>query len=219
MQDILSTINLILIIVNIIAFCIFAVMFWKKSTQAELKSKKRFYIGVGAFFIFWAMMRIVFTISNNLLEEDYISYGITWKIASVLGIAALLSILIVMETYMVKSKYIFSTITLIGLVLSIVLPIEGREITGARLAAYITLPIGAISILLLYLYLYIKLPGGTRHRTGFITTGLALIFLGYILNVELMKQLISVEFVMDIIATVVMLLGGFLYTVLYYKQE
>lgn len=215
----LDSVNLLLTILSMIIFWICAVLFWIKSRKSELKSQKLFFIGVSGFFILWGIMRIAFTIANYYFEIDLGLYEILWKIAAGIGIAAILCILLVMETYMVKSKYIFSIITLIGLVLSLALPVEGKEISGGRLAAYIFLPIGAVSILFLYLYLYIKLTGKTRHVTGVITGGLTLIFLGYILNIELIKNLFGNPGVMDIIASIVMISGGLIYTIMYYMKE
>ena len=218
MQDIYLIINWLFVFINIIIFWICAILFLIKSKRSELNSQKIFFIGVSAFFIFWGFMRLVFEFSNYYIEIDLNLYSTLWKVASSLGIAAILSIIIVMETYMVKSKYVFSIITLLGLILCIILPIYGHEISGARLAAYIFLPAGGLSIIALYLYLYIKLSGRARHTTGFIAAGLTLIFLGYLLNIELIKQLITID-IMGIITSIIMICGGLLYTILYYKKS
>ncbi|MHA1752529.1 MAG: hypothetical protein ACTSYZ_09180 [Candidatus Helarchaeota archaeon] len=218
MQDIIVLSDQILVYVNSIVFWVCAIVFWAKSKKSELKSQKRFFIGISFFFIFWGIMRIMFIFSNYYYEIDLSLYSFYWKIASTIGIGGLLSILIVLEIYMVKSKFIFSIITFIGLLLAIILPINGTEISGARLATYIFLPTGALSILGLYIYLYIKLSGRARHETGIIAWGLTLIFLGYTLTIELIKHIFNTELISPI-ASVVMICGALLYTTMYYFKK
>ncbi|MHA1229956.1 MAG: hypothetical protein ACTSRP_00095 [Candidatus Helarchaeota archaeon] len=218
MQSITDYTNIALIICNVAVFWACAVVFIFKLKTYELKSQKRFFLGLALFFIFWGLMKICFTISNYYKNIDLIYYSIYWKIAASLGICGLLSIILVLETYMVKSKYFFSIITLIGLVLAMTLPISGTEITGARLASYIFLPLGAISIILLYLYLYVKLTGKLRHETGLILWGILLIFLGYSVNIELIKKYFD-PILLDHISSIMMICGALLYTLMYYRKK
>ncbi|MHA1268198.1 MAG: hypothetical protein ACTSPY_00305 [Candidatus Helarchaeota archaeon] len=218
MQDLLIILDDILIYVSVAIFWLCAILFWIKYRKIEMKSQKRFFLGISSFFILWGIMRLVFTASNYYKGIDEFLFSTYWRIASGIGIAGILSILLVIETYMVKSKYIFSIITLVGLVLAMVLPIEGTEIKGARLATYVTLPVGALSILGLYLYLYIKLSGRSRHETGIITGGIALIFFGYILNIELFKQLFGAEIV-DPLASIIMIIGALIYSLMYFRKK
>jgi len=212
------TIEWTMTILTLIIFWACAIVFWIKSKGSELKAQKMFFIGLIGFFICWGLMRVFFLVSNIYEGIDLFLYSTYWRIASSIGILALLCILIVMESYLVKSKYIFSIITIIGLILAIFLPLEPEKITGARLATYIFLPAGGISILGLYLYLYIKLTGKARHETGFITTGIALIFLGYLVSIEFVQTFIPLE-IINILSPVLMIAGALLFTIIYYRKE
>ena len=147
-------------------------------------------------------------------------HTLTWKAAYIAGIAALLSILIVIEKYAVtKSKFIFSILVLIGLVLVVVLPLHPTEISGARLTSYIFLPAGGLSILVLYVYLITKLSGDARRETGLIFMGFFLIFGGYSLDSQLFESIASLFVFWDIMCSLLMLCGGVILALTYYRRK
>jgi len=217
-MQIIFSLDQILSIIAAIIFWICSFLFSIKAKIVEDKSNKKFFIGVSIFFLFWGIMRIFFLIAYMYLNIDLIIYSLWWKIASISGIISILAILLVMETYLVKSRYIFSIITIIGLILVIILPIYGTEISYARLASYIFFPAGGFSIVILYLYLFFKVPGKDKRTIGLIALGIIMIFTGYTLSVELVKKFFEREF-MDIISTIIMIIGGLLYTLVYYLKK
>lgn len=164
-----------------------------------------FFLGLFGFFLGWCLVLILYFFSD--------------KAAYIVGIAGLLSILFVIEKYAVKSKYIFSIITLIGLVLVIILPLPATEISGARLASYIFLPAGGVSILVLYLYLITKVSGDLRRETIFVFLGFFLIFGGYALDIQLFESVRAMLPFWDIMNSLLMLCGGLLLAITYYRRE
>ncbi|MHA1650737.1 MAG: hypothetical protein ACTSYB_11130 [Candidatus Helarchaeota archaeon] len=216
MQELELLLDNIFQILHIIIFIICSIILFIKSRRLELSEQKKFFIGLAGFALGWSLTHLTFLFVNIMPEEDPL-FAVLWKIAACIGILALLSIILVIERYAVKSKYVFSIITLIGLILVIVLPIYGREISGARLASYIFLPIGASSIVFLYLYLIIKLTGEPRRETIYVFIGILLIFFGYALGTELLSGVyIPYRFVIN---SLLMICGGILVTIVYNKRE
>ncbi len=217
MNGIVWDIDTIFRIILIIVFIACGIVLLLKARSLEMLEQRRFLLGLCAFSIGWSIMNTIFLFAETYPDTDPL-YSTLWKIATIVGISALFSVIIVVEKYTVpKTKFFFSIITIIGLALVIILPIQGTEITGARLAAYIFLPVAAASIFILYLYLIIKLSGKPRQEAVIVFLGMFLIVIGYLLDTELLKSLLPPAFI--ILDSILMICGGITITLIYYRRE
>ena len=117
-------------ILLIITFVGCSVLILIKTVKLRSSEQKWFFLGLFGFLLGWSLLEFFFLISPPYAVDPNL-HTLTWKAAYIAGIAALLSILIVIEKYAVtKSKFIFSLLALIGLVLVVVLPLHPTEISG-----------------------------------------------------------------------------------------
>jgi hypothetical protein len=210
MQDILFEIEVYLVMVNVIILFIFAGIFWYKMyKESEIASQKWYQFGIGLFLLCFGFTRIFFTLSDLVFKGYWIGFGlgweIYWKFAAISGIGSLLFVLIVLEKYMVKTKFVLSAIVLAGLIAAIILPLEEGLAFDARFATYITSPIAALGILGIYLYLTIKATGSVRKKSALAFIGILIALLGFTINTVLGKELIGVD--LGILATILMIIG------------
>ncbi len=205
-----------LLVVFAFTFC--ALMLLVKRRAVESSEQKWFFLGLVGFFIGWALCELFFYASAKVDPSFYLAL---YKGAYIAGICGILSLLLVVEKFAVpKTKFIFTIITLVGLALVIIFPMPATdEIIGARLAAYIFLPAGVASILLLYLYMVFKLTDELRRETIMILLGFILIFAGYVLTTSLFADFYEATPYWSVICYSLMIAGGFILTLTYYKKE
>ncbi|MHA1264766.1 MAG: hypothetical protein ACTSRS_05970 [Candidatus Helarchaeota archaeon] len=204
-----------------IAFLLYASLFLLKIRRIEEKSQKNFFLGLFGFCLGWGLLQIMYYISGTYPEDSLMALTY-YKVAYIVGICGFLSLLLVIEKYAVpRTKFFFSIITAFGLILVIILPMPpGTQISGARLASYIFLPAGAISIFFLYLYLIFKLSGPLRRETTLILLGFVLLFIGYVLTTSLFANFQFLdEDAWNIMCYSFMLVGGLIVTSIYYRRN
>lgn len=168
---------------------LFAVYFWNHRRTADLKSTRRVLLGQGLFVFCYAITRLFFIAANYFSGEiastvhpdavlyvDDFLFSILWKAGTGIGILAIIFLLIVIETYLVKSRYVFSIISATGLIIALASP----DINFSRWATYITQPLALLGVIILYFYLFFKGSGEIRKRAGLSILGL-LIFGGGVL--------------------------------------
>ena len=211
--------------ITAIVFClVFAAYFWNRSRGADLKSAHIMFLGQGLFVFCFGMTRIFFLIADYFrIEPEFASIVLEpneflnllfWKISSLIGILAIMFLLFVIETYLVKSKYIFTLIALAGLIVALILP----DINQARLATYIAMPIALIGVIALYTYLFFKGSGEIRKKAGLSLDGFIIFGVGVILDTNIGKNLFATWFHLDPIwqlgwlPMVLMIVGLALYT-------
>lgn len=181
-----------------IVFCIiFALYFWNRSRTADVKSARMMFLGQGLFVCCFGLTRLFFIISDYfrtepefapiVFEANEALQLLFWRISNVIGILAIIFLLIVVETYLVKSKYVFTIIATTGLTLSLILP----DINHARTVTYITLPVALIGVIALYVYLYFKASGEIRFKAGLSLDGFIIFGVGVMLDSNLGKQLLA----------------------------
>ncbi|MHA1265442.1 MAG: hypothetical protein ACTSRS_09430 [Candidatus Helarchaeota archaeon] len=183
---------------TMIVFClIFAVIFWRRSRTADYKSAKMMFIGQGFFVFAFGITRILFVIADYyrpdpeysliVIAQNESLHLFLWKLSSLIGILAIIFLLLVIETYLVKSRYIFTIIASVGIVTALLLP----DINQARLATYISTPLALAGVIILYSYLFFKSSGEIRKKAGLSLDGFILFGLGTALDSNLGKQLFS----------------------------
>lgn len=221
----IGDIEFALILVCSVLFVIFCGYFINKYRKTEEKTQAWFYLGLGVFCLCFAIMRIWF-LCSDLVDEGL--WGVSqigpiildadfyWRWAAIFGIGAVLSVLFVIERYMVKTHYILSFITSIGVVIALIVPVEPY----GRLATYVFTPFGVLAVVGLYAYLIKITPGRIRIKTILAMIGIFLIFFGFIVDTDLGQSILAtldIE-VVGIIASSLMMVGGAIF-VLGYRIE
>ena len=152
-------------------------MFFKKGWTGEAEGgEKYFKIGIGTFAVFSSLTRIFFLITDFNVEGSDI-FNLFWKLATASSFIAMIFIELVIETYLVKSRYVFTAISIIGTILIIVLDIP----LARQLLLPVFLLIG-LELFILYLYVSIKSPGTIRRRSLLMIMGLFIFMVGILLD-------------------------------------
>ena len=171
---------------------IFAGYFWNRRRRTDFKDTRMIFLGQGLFMICFGLTRSLFAISDFFTTDPYyinkdlvlVAGGdlfisdLFWKISTLVGILGIIFLLLVIETYLVKSRYFFTVIATIGLIVAMVSP----DINLSRWATYITLPIAMLGLIILYFYLLYKGSGIVRKKAGESILGLFLLGVGTILG-------------------------------------
>ncbi len=146
--------------------------------EEEMKGQKYFKFGVAMFALMTAVTRIFFLISDyQVIGTDI--YNLFWKLAVISSFIALIFIMIVIETYLVKTKYIFTVIGIIGAITV--------SIVDIPLAQILNLPLFLVlgsEIFALYLYLSIKSPGELRTKSILMLISLLVFSAGLLFDAE-----------------------------------
>lgn len=126
--------------------------------ETEMKSRRHIKYGIAMFALLTSLTRIFFLFSDFQLE-DSLAYNIFWRSAVISSMLALVFIIILIETYLLKTYYICTAIGIVGIVAILIVDIPIVQLLNIPL--YIIL---GGEILLLYLYIAIK-SAGTSLRT------------------------------------------------------
>ncbi len=168
---------------------IMGLIFLRKGfAEKELESKRYFKLGIAMLAIMFSLTRIFFLVTDLIVEKIITTqayYDLFWRMATISSFFALIFIAIVLETYMVKSKYIFTGIATIGTILLFFVSIEfARSI----LMPLLYVIIGG-EIFLLYLYIAIKSPGDLRKRALLMVLSLLIFTFGITLDTQIVKDI------------------------------
>lgn len=182
--------NIFIWITAIIILIAFSIYFWYKMSKKEIISQRRINLGLGAFLFLYAMTRISFLVSDyaEIILEDLLLQDIFWRIAATVGLVGFTILIFVIERYILenKSKFIFTVIGIITIVISVV---GGPEI-GRIAISYGTATMGII-LIILYSYLSIKSSGYVRKRSLEALFGILLLYIGIILDSNLGVSIIQ----------------------------
>ncbi len=191
------------IIVLIVGFVVFAI----KSRQAENPATKRIKLGYGLFGLTYAMTRIFFLFSDYetaLHGGDYTQLHLVWVTAAYcVTFVSLLVIYTTVERLILHRKPILTAIAaaafivcLVALVLTMLnVGLDVVNNTGphqiARYTLYITGPILAFGLALLYIVIVRISTGTVRSKATFSLIGLVLIMVGMLLDMDALAALWS----------------------------
>jgi hypothetical protein len=202
-------------------FCIiFAALFWNRRRKADMKETRIIFLGQGLFVLCFGITRLLFLIADYfspfqspelIFYVDANLYFTLWKISTLIGILAIVFLLIVIESYLVKkTHYILSIVALAGLVIALV----SADVEFARLVTYITLPIAMGGVIGLYTYLFFKSSGEIRKKAGLSLDGFIIFGIGVILDTTIGQNLLAswFGFVPGFIPIIVMIVGLAIYT-------
>jgi len=156
------------------------ILFLRKGFMEEedMKSQKYFKFGLAMFALMTSVTRTFFLISDYQMPDTHI-YNIFWKSAVISSFIALIFIMLVVETYLVKTKYIFTAIGIIGAITVMIVDIPTAQILNIPLY----LALGG-EVFALYFYLIIKSPGNLRTRSLLMLISLLIFSAGLLFDAE-----------------------------------
>ena len=169
----------------IIALLIFATFLFSKMRQKEPQSAQRnIYLGYCLFLLSYAGTRIFFVFSDieiyNAKVPDTFLNTIYVGIAYAFGIFGALWLIIMLERYLLHTRFVFTIFASIMFILSI-LSIFSTVINQLlQFLITIALPGFFLIVVLLYLYVAIKSPGDARRRSLGIIFGLVIMMIGFL---------------------------------------
>ena len=179
--------ELIVKIILIILLVLGSTIFVLKSTTAETDSQKYFFLGISLFGYFFALTRLFFLFTDFRVESDPI-YLLCWKIASVSTLIALVFFELIVEKYLVKTRYVFTSIAVIGVILMLILNLE-----LARIFVIILSPILLFDIIGIYFWVALKNEGEPRSKALNSMASIIIIVLGTLIDGTLFASLIGFD--------------------------
>ncbi|MHA1377155.1 MAG: hypothetical protein ACTSRG_02120 [Candidatus Helarchaeota archaeon] len=202
--DTLFYAELIAKIVLIIVLCIGGVIFLIKALKkAEISSQKYLYLGIALFGFSFALTRYFFIVTDFLGESNpgYLFY---WRLAFITTLIALLFLEIVIETYLVKTYYIFSILCAIGIFSLFIL-----DLNAARILSYILTSILMVNIVAIYIYVGKSSEGEPRTKAFLSCLGILLLAFGVVVDGTFAASLLGFD--AGIIGAIIMIFGLGLY--------
>jgi hypothetical protein len=185
-------------------FLIFMGLLAIKKLRQKEQAQRYLLMGIAVFAFLSSLTRIFFIVTDFQVEPSEI-YDIFWKLASIASLIGLILIAILIETYFVKTRYIFTGIATLGVIIIIFADIE--------LARQLIMPfylIIGVEIFSLYTYVAIKSPGTIRTRALLMIVGMIIYTVGIIFDSESIMQSL-VGFDTGIIGAICMWIGLGLY--------
>ena len=171
----------------------------RKSSQKE-QEYRYLLVGIAVFAFLSSLTRIFFLITDFQIEPSGM-YDLFWKLAAIASLTGLILIAILIETYFVKTRYIFTGIAALGVIVIIF-----ADITLARQLMMPFYLIMGVEIFSLYAYVALKSPGMVRKKALLMILSLGIFTLGIILDAESIMQPL-VGFDTGIIGAICMWIG------------
>ncbi len=199
---------------------IFAGYFWNRRRHTDFKATRQVLLGQGLFVFCFGLTRTLFGISDLFSDKSYYAdiilsknvflSNLFWKISTLVGILGIICLLLVIETYLVKSRYVFTVIAATGLTIAMVSP----DIDFSKMVTYITLPLAMIALIFLYFYLLYKGSGVVRKKAGVSIIGLFLLGAGTLLGITPALTILNTIFgsFPEFISVVILTAGLAIYT-------
>ncbi|MDD1776523.1 MAG: hypothetical protein LUQ65_00005, partial [Candidatus Helarchaeota archaeon] len=167
------------------ALILFAAFLLSKMREKEPGSAQRkIYLGYCLFLLSYACTRVFFIFSDlevystesagTLLNTVYV--GIAYSF----GIFGALWLIVMLERFLLHTRYIFTVIGIIMLILSLLSIFIMALNTIIQFAITITLPAFFLLVVVLYLYIAIKSAGEARKRSLGIIAGLVIMMAGFL---------------------------------------
>jgi len=198
MQDFFLILDTFLKIFFPIISCIGGTFLIYRGAKAEEIGQQYFFFGLGLFGYLYAVARISFVISESI--DDDILIPIFWRLGHVISFTALLILILVLERYIVKTKYIFTIICAIGIVLVVVLQEDLARIVIAIIPTMVM-----IVILSIYLFVAKKSQGPPRVKAIKSAISIFTLVVGIFIEGSFGSALLG--FNTGILGTLVMIIG------------
>jgi len=173
----------------------------KKIKEDETKGQRFFSLGIAMLAFMSGLTRIFFVISDFYAEYTG-TWNLLWRMATGSSFIAVIFIALVIETYLVKTKYLCSCIGIVGTIIIIFVNVD----LARTLMAPIYLIIGA-EIVLLYLYVAYKSPGTLRTKALLMILSLIIFLAGVIFDSSSLMESLGFGFDTGIIGASLMWIG------------
>jgi hypothetical protein len=148
---------------------------------------------------------------SDFVGETSFLYSFYWRIGTIFILAALLILTLILETYVVKTKYGFSILAATGTIFSIFL-----EIDLARIVSSITGLIISVIIFSIYVYVAKKSDGASRVKAVKYAICIFLLAFGHLMDSTYASAFFGFD--TGIIAMVLMIMGITYYFELNYSD-
>jgi hypothetical protein len=183
----------------------------KNAIKSDVSNQRYFSLGLAVFGYIFGITRFLFVYTDSLPETDpfFILY---WKLGSIVSLIAFAALLSIIETYIVKTKYIFTGISIVGIILTIILPKE--LITYMNL---IVIPVLLIDLIGAYLYVAVESKGTPRNNALRSLAAILLLVFGLLIDMDIIENLVG--FNVSFIGAILMTAGLILYFHINYESE
>jgi hypothetical protein len=184
-----------LLIVSMIIFAVF--MFLKRRDKELSSAQKNIKLGYCLFLLSYGITRLFFIFSDFEIysvppptSETFMS-TIYVGIAYAFGILGAIWLIVMIERYLLHTKYIFTIISIIifGLSIISIFAIISTDLLTTIIA--FSLPVFFGIVVILYLYVAINSTGDVRKRSLGVVLGLLIMMLGFILGSSLMGGILD----------------------------
>jgi len=143
---------------------LFHILFILSSKKAENEAQRRVLIGYSFFCLLFGSTRIFFIISVIYGGSFNVSDNFFLILGYLTGILAIISVIFILETYLLKTKKIITLITLILFILILISLFGVLTKDFALYLIYILSPAAITATIFSYLYLTVKSTGPHRKR-------------------------------------------------------
>ncbi len=183
----LGTLNLYFFMAFTVILWILGVIFIKKSRKNKIEGARRIQLAFGLFGIFYGLCRLFFILMFQDFTNPDLNYNLFASIAYSFGIVGFTSIIWALEKVKYRKNYFFMvgllvTIITIGGTVIIVLRIAPEIRTTLLLVIFIGVPISALIIFILYMFLITKSAGIVRKKAAWSLLGLIIMFVGIVMD-------------------------------------
>jgi len=161
-----------------------AFLFFKMREKEPGSAQLNIYLGYCLFLLSYACTRVFFVFSDievySMKISETILNTVYVGIAYSFGIFGALWLVLMLERFLLHTKYIFSILAIIMFILSVLSIFIMALNTIIQFAITITLPAFFLLVVLLYLYIAVKSAGEARKRSLGIIAGLVIMMVGFL---------------------------------------
>ncbi|NVM30944.1 MAG: hypothetical protein HWN65_19035 [Candidatus Helarchaeota archaeon] len=183
----------ICLIVSLIIFALY--LFIKRRREDPGSRTPTIFLGYAVFLICYSITRIffvfsdfeVYTWSTTTTELNTIYVGLAYSF----GILGAICLFIIIERYLVHTKYGFTILGIVVLIMSLLSTFSIIVTEVPQTIITIVFPLFFAIIVLLYVYVAIKAMGEPRRRALGIVLGLLVMMLGFLLGSSLIGNLLD----------------------------
>jgi hypothetical protein len=213
----LCLIEIILWIVVIILFGVFAIKLYDKYR----KEKSKYILGIAIFFLVFLVHRIINFLQVFVFKIPYKPYydyplelGELGELGLQIGFFAsayggLLVLYFVLESYVIKTRYIFTALTAILIFIVFLKLIIHVETLPLQIPFFLVVVLGIPSI---YFYIAIKSPGDVRRNSIILAIGMVIFIFGLAFAIPSLQESIwsmifPISWIYEILAPVLHIIG------------
>lgn len=173
----------------------------RRAAKLEKSGRKFFFLGIAVFGYLFGLTRALFLYTDL---PDVGRSNPLWRVGWVLSLLSIAAIVVVIETYIMKTKYVFTVVAIIGVVLTILLQPDQLKLINAAVSGILL-----ADVLAAYTYVAIKSEGTPRTRAIKSFLGISLIAVGLLIDGFSQDFFIGLD--ISVIGVSLMIVGLILY--------